>query len=147
MASSRLEFVPKTSLEAYFQQYHQIDIALDPFPYSGGTTTCDALWMGVPVVTLHGKTAVGRGGVTIYGQMGLSDWVSLDTAAYIDRACQLADNKDALAYWRRELRERMLNSPLTNGPAFARDFEQVMRTMWRAWCDDHQPVGHSLSTA
>jgi len=142
---SRVEFVGRASHDEYFRRYHEIDVALDPFPYAGGTTTCDALWMGVPVVTLRGATAVGRGGVTILGQLGLSDWVANDVPAYIDRACGLAGSMDELTHWRRRLRDRMLGSPLTDGPAFARDFERVMRSIWRTWCNGDQPPRRSTA--
>jgi len=70
--------------------------------------------------------------VTILGQMGLSQWVSESMRGYIDRACQLAGNPDELTQWRHQLRDRMLDSPLTDGQAFARDLERTMRSMWRA---------------
>jgi len=144
---SRVQFVGRSSPREYFRRYHEIDIALDPFPYAGGTTTCDALWMGVPVVTLCGATAVGRGGVTILGQLGLSDWVSRSVPLYVDRACRWAENPDALVNWRDQLRGRMLDSPLMEGRAFARDFQRVMRSMWRTWCGGGQPPALSTPAA
>jgi predicted O-linked N-acetylglucosamine transferase (SPINDLY family) len=138
----RLEFVGRVSREDYFARYNQIDIALDPFPYSGGTTTCDALWMGVPVVTMRGGTAVGRGGCTILGQIGLFDWVNANLREYVDRACFWAENLVDLAEWRQTLRDRMLDSPLMDGAAFARDFELTMRSIWRTWCAGKSSDSH-----
>ena len=84
----------------YFKTHERIDVALDPFPFGGGITTCDALWMGVPVVTLAGKTAVGRGGLSILSNLGLADLVAYDTDQYVRIAVNLAGDLPRL----RELR-------------------------------------------
>src|ERR1700689_362610 len=97
----------------YFQLYHCIDVALDPFPYGGGTTTCDALWMGVPVVSLAGRTAVGRGGLSILSNVGLADLVAYDIEQYVSIARRLASDLPRLNALRQGLRDRMRNSPLT----------------------------------
>ncbi len=83
VSAERLRFVPLVSPDDYFRLYEQIDIALDPFPYGGGTTTCDALWMGVPVVTLRGETAVGRSGVSILTNLGMTELIAWDADEYI----------------------------------------------------------------
>ena len=114
--------------------YNQIDVALDPFPYGGGTTTCDALWMGVPVVTLAGRTAVGRGGVSILSQLGLESLVAADPARYLEIATDLAGDAPRLHDLRRQLRARMKTSRLSDGVAFARDLEAALRGMWRRHC-------------
>ena len=112
----RLEFVDKLSLPQYMEQYHRIDIALDPFPYVGGTTTCDALWMGVPVVTLKGQTAVGRAGFSILMNLGLPELVAQTPQEYIQIAADLAGDLPRVAALRSTLRERMKNSPLMDAP-------------------------------
>src|ERR1700689_864905 len=100
----------------YFQLYHCIDVALDPFPYGGGTTTCDALWMGVPVVSLAGQTAVGRGGLSILSNVGLADLVASDSEQYVRIALELAGDLPRLSTLRATLRERMQKAPLMDAP-------------------------------
>lgn len=130
---SRITFVSKTSLALYFEQYQRIDIALDPFPYPGGTTTCDALWMGVPVVTRAGSTAVSRGGLSILSNIGLPELVTSDTDQYIRTTLDLAADPARLGELRRSLRARMKSSPLMDAPQFALDVEAAFRQMWREW--------------
>jgi predicted O-linked N-acetylglucosamine transferase (SPINDLY family) len=118
----------------YFGSYQRIDVALDPFPYGGGTTTCDALWMGVPVVSLAGQTAVGRGGVSILSNVGLPELIAQTPEHYVQVAAKLAQDLPRLSQLRATLRERMQASPLMNAPRFARNVEAAYRTMWRRWC-------------
>ena len=110
------------------------DIGLDPFPCNGGTTTCDALWMGVPVVTLAGRTAVGRGGVSILSNLGLPELIAQTPQQYIQIASDLPMDAARLGELRRTLRQRMRASPLMNAPRFARNVELAYRQMWRDWC-------------
>jgi predicted O-linked N-acetylglucosamine transferase (SPINDLY family) len=131
---ARIKFVAMQPTAQYFATYHDIDIALDPTPWCGGTTTCDALYMGVPVVTLSSRTAISRGGASILGQLALTQWVAKDPAQYIQIAKDLASNLPKLAQTRRELRDTMRRSRLMDGHAFARDFEDKLRTMWKNWC-------------
>jgi predicted O-linked N-acetylglucosamine transferase (SPINDLY family) len=116
------------------QQYSRIDIALDPFPFGGGTTSCDALWVGVPVITLLGRTAVGRGGVSILSNAGFADFIAGDTADYIRRAVELAGDLTRLKELRSNQRERMQNSRLMDEQRFVSDFELALRWMWQEWC-------------
>jgi predicted O-linked N-acetylglucosamine transferase (SPINDLY family) len=107
-----------------------VDIALDTFPYAGGTTTCDALWMGVPVVTLAGATAVGRGGVSLLTNLGLQEWIAHSVDEYVAIALKMAGDETKLAELRAGLRDRMRSSAIMNGPQFARDMEALFRQMW-----------------
>jgi protein O-GlcNAc transferase len=129
----RLQFVGAQGVENYFRQYGEIDIALDPFPFCGGTTTCDALWMGTPVVTLRGRTAVGRGGVSILSNIGLTELIAENKEEYVRIAAELAGDLPRLSALRGGLRERMRNSPLMDAGQFARDMETAYREMWRRW--------------
>jgi protein O-GlcNAc transferase len=131
---NRLEFAGKVSLPEYLASHRQIDIGLDPFPCNGGTTTCDALWMGVPVVTLVGRTAVGRGGASVLRNIGLPELVAETPEQYIQIATGLANDLPRLAELRRTLRTRMQASPLMDAPRFARNVEAAYRQMWRNWC-------------
>jgi predicted O-linked N-acetylglucosamine transferase (SPINDLY family) len=114
--------------------YQQIDIALDPFPCGGGITTCDALWMGVPVVSLVGNTAVGRAGFSILSNVGLPELAARDTEQYVDIAVAMAQDLPRLADLRTTLRDRMRNSPLMDASRFARNVEAAYRAMWCRWC-------------
>jgi protein O-GlcNAc transferase len=134
LRAERVEFVGQQSLADYLRTYNRIDIALDPFPYVGGTTSCDALWMGVPVVTLGGRTAVGRGGVSLLSQLQLTDLIARTEEDYIATATRLAGDLKWLGELRSTLRPRMLASPLCNAQDFARDVEERFRQIWRDWC-------------
>jgi len=131
---NRVNFLSGVSLPQYYQRYQEIDIALDPFPYCGGTTSCDALWMGVPVVTLRGASALGRGGVSILSNTGLPQLIGQNVDQYVEIAAALAADLPRLAELRRTLRQRMAQSPLMDEPAFARDVEAVFADLWRRWC-------------
>jgi len=131
----RLRFIEKVPFRRYLELYGEIDIGLDPFPCGGGTTTCDALWMGVPVITLAGRTAVGRGGVSILNNVGMPELIAQTREEYVRIGVALAGDVGRLESLRRSLRERMGGSALMDGQGFARDVEGVYREMWRGWCD------------
>jgi len=130
----RVSFVGEAPAEAYFGSYQSIDIALDTAPYGGGTTTCDALWMGVPVVSLVGTTAVGRGGLSILSNVGLPELAATTPEEYVRIAMCLADDNARLKELRSTVRGRMEASPLMDAPRFARNIEAAYRLMWRRWC-------------
>jgi predicted O-linked N-acetylglucosamine transferase (SPINDLY family) len=131
---ARVECVGMLPMVEYFRQYHRIDIALDPTPWPGGTTTCDALWMGVPVVSVIGKTALSRGGLSILSNVGLPELVGRDSDQQVQIAAALAQDVPRLANLRSSLRQQVRQSPLMDAPAFACDFGAVLRQMWRNWC-------------
>jgi predicted O-linked N-acetylglucosamine transferase (SPINDLY family) len=134
VSPERVTFAGKLPITDYFRTYARIDVALDPFPYGGGTTSCDALWMGVPVVSLAGQTAVGRGGLSILSNLGLTDLVARDCEQYVRIAADLANNLPRLGELRATLRARMQNSPLMDTPRFAGNIEAAYRAMWQRWC-------------
>lgn len=136
ISPERLRFVAMQPHADYLREYDRIDIALDPFPYAGGTTTCDAIWMGVPVVTLCGETGVGRGGLSILSNVGMADCVGFSEDEYIRIAIRLAGDIPKLATMRSMLRQRMERSPLMNATRFTRHVEAAYRTMWQTWCRD-----------
>lgn len=120
---------------AHLSLYDQIDIALDPFPYNGTTTTCEALWMGVPVVTLRGDRHSARVGSSLLSQAGLTDWIADSTGGYVEIASALAANPGTLDTLRRSLRQRVAASSLCDGNGFARRMENAYRTIWQRWCE------------
>lgn len=138
---SRVDFVARLPMKEYFEQYNKIDIALDTFPFAGGTTTCDALWMGVPVVSRAGQTAVSRAGLSILSNLGMPEWVADAPEQYISIASGLARDIPRLSELRQTLRQRMLGSPLMDAAAFTRDVESAFRQMWRQWCARHDAKG------
>lgn len=120
----------------YIRTYHEIDIALDPFPFAGGTTTFDALWMGVPVVTLAGDRPVGRGGLSILSTLGHPEWVGKNTEDYIRVGRDLAADQTRLQSLRSTLRDKIRQSPLMDSPRFAHEVEKHYRAIWRRWCEE-----------
>ena len=115
--------------------YNRVDIALDPFPYSGGLTTCEALWMGVPVITMAGRTFAGRHAASHVSTAGYPEWVAKDPADYVARAARMAGNTEALADIRANLRAHVAASPLCDAPRFAADFTRLMQALWNDACD------------
>jgi predicted O-linked N-acetylglucosamine transferase (SPINDLY family) len=131
---ARLGFVGWQALPQYLETYRQADVALDPFPYCGGTTSCDALWMGVPVVSLAGRTAVSRAGSSLLSNLGLGHLVAQSADDYVEIAAGLLDDPEALSALRRGLRARLEASPIMDAPRFVRGLEAAFRTMWRDYC-------------
>jgi predicted O-linked N-acetylglucosamine transferase (SPINDLY family) len=118
----------------YLAAYHRVDIALDPFPYTGGTTTAEAIWMGVPVLTLAGDRIVSRQGVGLLTNAGLPEWIAFDADDYVARAVAHAGDLPRLAKLRGGLRQQVLASPVFDAPRFARHFESALSGMWEKWC-------------
>jgi predicted O-linked N-acetylglucosamine transferase (SPINDLY family) len=136
ISPDRLEFPNWQPWPQYMRTYDRIDIALDPFPWGGGITTCEALWMGVPVVSLVGRTAVGRGGASILSNVGVPELIARTPQQYVQIATDLAKDLPRLAELRRTLRARMQASPLMDALRFARNIEAAYRRMWRNWCKE-----------
>ena len=113
--------------------YGDVDIALDPFPHNAGTTTIEALWQGVPVVSRVGRPTVGRFGASILHAIGLDDWIASDIEAYVARAVAAASDLESLAHLRAELRQRVANSPLREARGLARAIEATYRDLWDEW--------------
>jgi predicted O-linked N-acetylglucosamine transferase (SPINDLY family) len=132
--ADRIELFGKCWRKDYLQQVARADIALDPFPFNGHTTTCDAIWMGVPVVMQAGQTYVSRFGGSVLRNVGLDDLIAASTDDYIGRAVTLAGDVDRLTSLRGELRPRMAASPLLDFVGFTRNLEQAYREMWQRWC-------------
>jgi len=131
----RIEFIDRQPRMEYLKQYDRIDITLDTFPFSGHTTTLDSLWMGVPVVTLSGRTSVGRAASSALHNLGLSEWIGRTAEQYVSLAVGLSGDVAKLAELRAGLRGRMEASSLMDAPRFARNVEAAYRQMWRTWCE------------
>jgi predicted O-linked N-acetylglucosamine transferase (SPINDLY family) len=120
-------------MDDHLELYNAIDIGLDPFPFNGATTTCEALWMGVPVITLLGDRHVGRVGASILTNVGLTDFIAQDINNYIKLAVEMAANTNYLKEIRKTLRERMQGAPLCDARSFASDVETAYQDMWRKY--------------
>jgi predicted O-linked N-acetylglucosamine transferase (SPINDLY family) len=127
--AGRLAVMPHLPVDEYFRSYAAVDIALDTTPYSGGTTTCDTLWMGVPVVTLAGERSVSRSAASILHTLDLKDWIAHSPEEYVAVAVRAARAQDVLASLRATLRWRMRASPLMDEARFARDLEETYRRL------------------
>jgi protein O-GlcNAc transferase len=130
VARERVSFVDRQLRSDYLATYHEIDLGLDPFPCTGHTTSFDAAWMGVPVVTLRGQTVIGRAGVTVAKNLGLPELIADTPEEYLRIAIGLSSDLARLAELRAVLRPRMQASPLVDGPRFARNMEALYRVAW-----------------
>ena len=126
----RLEFLGYSPHAELLAEYNRIDLALDPFPYSGGLTTCEALWMGVPVVTCPGETFASRHSLSHLSNVGLTETIARDLDEYVELAVSLAGDLPRLAVLRAGLRERMAASPLCDGKRFAANFASLLHKVW-----------------
>jgi predicted O-linked N-acetylglucosamine transferase (SPINDLY family) len=135
ISAQRLQILePVGSFAGHLARYAEIDIALDTFPYNGATTTCEALWMGVPVVSLAGATHRSRVGASLLHCVGLAELVAATAEDYVAKAVQLATHSARLRALRSELRQRVSRSPLVDGERYTRSVEAAYRGMWQRWC-------------
>jgi protein O-GlcNAc transferase len=132
IAPERILFEPASPIAAMFEAYGRVDIALDPFPFAGGATTAQALWMGVPVISLVGQTWPGRQGASLLSAAGFPEWAVAEPDAYVALAQRLATDRPALTAIRRGLRAVVANSPLCRADRFARHLDAAYRDIWRS---------------
>ncbi|QUD86509.1 O-linked N-acetylglucosamine transferase, SPINDLY family protein [Phenylobacterium montanum] len=140
--AGRLDLVNTRPQSRTWAAYGEIDIALDPFPHNAGTTTIEALWMGVPVLTLADRPSVGRLGAMILGALGLDDWITASPEDYVAKGLAAAGDLNALAKLRGELRPRFAASPLADPAGLTRSLEEAYRQLWRDWCEA-APASHA----
>jgi predicted O-linked N-acetylglucosamine transferase (SPINDLY family) len=134
ISSDRLDIAHRAPREKYLELFNHIDVHLDTFPYNGCTTTCDALWMGVPTVTLAGRAYASRMGLSLLTHAGLADLVATSPAEYVNIAAGLATNQPRRTELRESMRHRLLKSPLMDYHGLAREMESAFRFAWRQWC-------------
>lgn len=135
IATERVRFEGASPIAAMFEAYGKVDIALDPFPFAGGATTAQALWMGVPVISLTGQTWPGRQGKSLLAAAGFPGWAVSDEDSYVALAQQMAADRPALLRIRQGLRQAMADSPLCQAERFACNLDQAYRAMWRRYLD------------
>jgi predicted O-linked N-acetylglucosamine transferase (SPINDLY family) len=147
VTAERLDLREGSSHAQMLAEYGDIDLALDSFPFNGGMTTLEALWMGVPVLTIAGNTVVSRQSISVLSNMGMAQELACaDTEQYIAAAIRLASEPARLAHWRSQTRTRMAASPLRDSKLFTADLQALFRRMWRAWCQG-QKLPSDLQTA
>ncbi|OHE58522.1 MAG: hypothetical protein A2X71_02315 [Thiobacillus sp. GWE1_62_9] len=134
--NERVEILGRTSKEGHMTAFARVDIALDTFPYHGTTTTCDTLWMGVPVIALAGPSHVSRVGVSLLSRMGLGEHIAHSVDEYIEKAVRLANSTDELSRLRQNLRTMLKDSGLSDGLTFAQTVERAYRQRWQTWCEE-----------
>ena len=134
VAAEQLTLLPRVASTAgHLALYHQVDIALDPFPYNGTTTTCEALWMGVPVISLRGDRHAGRVGASILTRMGLQALIAYNEEAYVRIGIELAQDMNRLELLREGMRQRMKTSPIYDGASFADSVGNTFKKVWNIW--------------
>lgn len=145
IAAARLKFQPKVSLAGYFDLHRGVDIVLDTLPYSGGTTTSHALWMGVPVLTLEGRAPQQAQGAAILRTVGLSDWVAQSPEHFVELATRWSADLDGLSKLRAELRAKM--AAAFQGPKadIAHEMDAALQAIWRRWCMGLPPESFSVT--
>ena len=133
----QLEFEGPTGLEHMMQRYGDVDIALDPTPYNGGTTTLQAMWMGVPVITLEGKNFVSRMGSSFLQAAGYQDWIARNPEEYLAIATAMVADIQNIRQSRESLRKNMVDSRLSNPDKYSQNFEDLLQRMWRHYCNNN----------
>ncbi len=139
ISSDRLDLRQNSSHREMLAEYGDMDISLDTFPYNGGATTCEALWMGVPVVTMAGNTPIGRQTKAYLQVIGCPEWTAVDEDHYLAVAVKLAADLTLLSEIRATLRSKMSSSPLCDGKRFTRNLETAYRQVWKSWCSNTPP--------
>ena len=134
VSGDRISLRGWSSFSELLAEYNQVDIALDPFPFSGGATSCNALWIGVPLITCPGETFASRHGLSYLSGLGRTETIAGDRQQYVRLAVGLAEDLDRLAALRSQLRQQMSRSPLCDGQRHAANLLEVLRTVWRNYC-------------
>jgi predicted O-linked N-acetylglucosamine transferase (SPINDLY family) len=145
IAGERLSFHARRGMEEYLALHHQMDICLDTYPYTGGTTTYHALWMGVPTLTLAGPTPAARQGAAILGQIGLDGFAATDDADFVEKGIYWANHLAELAEVRAGLRAQCREAPVLQPHLIVDAFERALRQMWQRWCAGLPPESFDIS--
>lgn len=142
ISGDRIDISGRTTKKEHMASYGRVDLALDTYPYNGTTTTCDSLWMGIPVITRAGQTHVSRTGISLLSQIRLDELVAHTEQQYIDKAVQLAMDLPRLEKLRRGLREVMRDSSLCDEKKFMPGLEEQYRIAWKEWCHNTETGGN-----
>lgn len=147
----RITMLARTSsLRKHFEKYGEIDIALDTYPYNGTTTSCEAMWMGVPLVSFFGPNHASRVGLSLLSHVGLQQLAAGSPEDYVNKAVALANEEELRTELRATMRQRLINSPILNAEHFARKFEAAMSAIWNVYCENptgkHEPKTFKLNS-
>jgi protein O-GlcNAc transferase len=134
ISRDRLSLHYRCDMKTYLTLHQDVDVCLDTFPYTGGTTTLHALWMGVPTLTMAGSTVPGRPGASVLGHVGLETFIAADPAEFVNQGVAWTVNPESLARLRAELRQRLRQSAMGQPQLVAAGLERALRIMWRRWC-------------
>ena len=137
---NRVKLLGGNPQQRHLAAHEQVDLMLDAFPHAGGISTADSLWMGVPVVTLNGKTVAGRIGASALHAIGLDELIAKDTMEYVDIAVRMAQSPERLAALRSGMRQRIAASPMGDMQQYVAAVEVIYRDIWRRWCEAHLAV-------
>lgn len=140
IAEDRLLLRGPSSHAQMLSEYGDVDVALDTFPYNGGLTTCECLWMGVPIVALEAERMIGRQTAAFLRLLGMDDWVARSREDYVRLAIEKSRQRERVSQVRIELRQVMASSPLCDAPRFARDLESSYRSIWQRYCEQASPT-------
>jgi predicted O-linked N-acetylglucosamine transferase (SPINDLY family) len=141
ISSERVILDYAVTTEDTLAAYHRVDIALDTYPFNGATTTCQALWMGIPVITLVGQTPAARAGLSILSTVGFQEWIAYTPAEYLDICRKLCQNLEYLQNLRQQIRLRMQSSPVLDGGSYTRHLETIYQHLWKRKLHERQAVG------
>jgi predicted O-linked N-acetylglucosamine transferase (SPINDLY family) len=141
---SRINLVPRQSTAFYLETHNKIDLILDTFPYSGGTTTYHAISMGVPVLTLTGPTLPSRQSIALQEHLGLHEFITLSREEYIDKAIYWSENIIALNFIRINIRNRMNEQKQLSQLSITKFFEKALSRVWEFWCDGNKPISFEI---
>lgn len=148
ITEDRFEMTERLVYSQYYKSYYHVDVSLDAFPYNGGGTTCDSLWMGVPVISLEGKNFVSRMGVSFLSNVGIPELIAKTQDEYFAIAVRLATDLDYLHMIRQRLvREKILQTPLMDSKTFVKDLEWAYQKIWQRWCEGKPPVTFTVPKA
>jgi predicted O-linked N-acetylglucosamine transferase (SPINDLY family) len=134
ISPDRFELRHEKPIDGYLGVYREIDIALDTFPWSGHATTCESLWMGVPMLSLRGDRHAARLSASVLTAAGFAEWIAATPAEFVEKAVQISGQIEHLAELRSRLRASVAQSPLCDGPTFTRQLEETYRSLWHNWC-------------
>jgi len=141
----RLSFHPRSNNDNFLELHQEVDIGLDTFPYGGSTTTCQALWMGVPTLTMVEETIASRMASIWLNQVGSNDYIAVNEDDFVNKGLSAANDLERLAKLRMELRTRFKQSPIQQPELIAKNVEHAFRYMWQRWCDDLPPISFDVS--
>ncbi len=144
ISRDRLSFFGRCGMNLYLSQLHKVDLCLDTFPYNGGTTTLHSAWMGVPTITISGKTVASRTGASVLSHLKLDRMVTTSTEGFINECVYWSEHWTELAAIRQQLRQRMVDSAILKPELLADSIGDALKIMWARWCADEPAISFDV---